>query len=234
MYEKLRGRVSRIISVGVSSVMGAIEGLSPEGVMEETISEVNEAVLEVGDELGRVLAAKHMANKRLTEKTARHEELDEKIAFAVAESRDDLAEAGIAHQLDIEAQLPILRETVEDLNRKEQELHSYISALKAKKREMQEELARLRASRAATLTAAQDAGGTAAAGNPALGDVSSVGRKVANATSAFDRILAHQTGLPASSANLSDQAKLAELDQLNRDNRIKERLLAVKAARGQA
>ena len=232
MYESLRGRVSRIISVGVSSVIGAIEGISPEGVMEEAISEVNAAVQDVKDELGRVLAAKHMANKRLAEKNIRHEELDGKIAVAVAESRDDLAEAGISHQLDIEAQLPILRETVEDLNRKENELNSYISALHAKKREMQEELARLRSTRKSAPAGQGESSSPSAATGAGLGNVSTVDRKVSQASSAFERIMAQQTGLPsASPASLSDQAKLAELDQLNRANRINERLMALKATR---
>ncbi len=229
MYEKLRGRVSRIISVGVSSVIGAIKGISPEGVMEEAIAEVNSAIHDVSDELGRILAAKHMANKRLAEKTAKHEELESKIALAVAENRDDLAEAGISHQLDIEAQFPILRDTVDDLSRKENELNSYIAALKAKKREMQEELAKLRASRSAAAPGAEGGAGTPGAAR--LGDVSSINRKVGEASSAFERILAQQTGIPSTATTLSDQSKLAELDQLNRDNRVKERLLAVKAAR---
>lgn len=230
MYENLRGRVGRIISVGVSSIIGAIEGLSPEGIMEEAIQEVNAATQDVKDELGRVLAAKHMANKRVAEKTHRHDELNEQIAVAVTESRDDLAEAGIAQQLDIEAQLPVLKETLDDLARKEAELNSYTSALAAKKREMQEELARLRAAK--TSAPASHAGEKTAAAGGNLGDVSGVDRKVSQASSAFERILSQQTGLmPNSPANLSDQAKLAELDKLNRDNRIRERLMAIKAAR---
>lgn len=231
MYENLRGRVSRIISAGVSAVIGAVEGLSPEAVMEEAIGEVNEAVQDVKDELGRVLASKHMANKRLSEKNARYDELDGKIALAVGEGRDDLAEAGIAHQLDIEAQLPVLKETLDDLDKKEGELNSYISALNAKKREMQDELAKLRAAKAASTRPESAAAGDpdAASGGKNIGEVD---RKVSRAASAFERLLARETGLPRNdSASLTDQAKLAELDKLNRENRIKERLMAVKAAR---
>lgn len=229
MYENLRGRVSRIISAGISSVISAVEGLGPEAVMEEAIQEVNDAAEEVRAELGRTLASKHLANKRLGEKNALHDQLDEKIRLAVRESRDDLAEAGIAQQLDIEAQIPVLRETVEELSRKEDELESYVAALGAKKREMQEELAELR-------KAKNDAAGaigpseSAGSGPGDKADLGAVGRKVSRASSAFDRIMARESGLPASNrASLSDKAKLAELDQLNRHNRVRERLLAIKA-----
>ncbi len=232
MYDKLRGRVGRIISAGVSSIIGAIEGLSPEAIMEEAIQEVDEAAQEVRDELDRVLAAKHMAKKRLDEKNARHSVLDTQIATAVAEGRDDLAEAGIASQLDIEAQLPVLGETVGELEAKEKELHSFTSALAARKREMREELARLRSAKAAAPSESARAGAPAKPGAaPLPGDIAAAGRKANQASSAFERIMAKESGLPSSAPSLSDQAKLAELDKLSRDNRIKERLAAVKAAR---
>lgn len=228
MYENLRGRVSRIISAGVSAFFGAVEGLSPEGVMEEAIKEVDEAAREVREELDRVLASKHLADKRRTEKETNHRELTQQIALAVSQSRDDLAEAGIARQLDIEAQLPVLRSTLDDLGNKEHELHSYISALESKKREMREELNKLRAAKAAAPSAGAAPAAPEAGAKP--GGISSVGRKVDQASSAFDRILARESGLPSSpGAALADQAKLAELEKLSRDNRIQERLAAAKA-----
>ncbi|MDR1611224.1 MAG: PspA/IM30 family protein [Planctomycetota bacterium] len=228
MYENLRGRVSRIISAGISSVIGSVEGLGPEAVMEEAIQEVNEAAGEVRAELGRTLAAKHLANKRLTEKNALHAELDDKIGVAVREKRDDLAEAGIAQQLDIEAQLPVLRETVGELSRKEQELESYVAALGAKKREMQEELSEFRKAKSATEGVA---GRTDAPDAANKADLGAVDRKVSRASSAFERIMGRETGLPAAAGtSLSEKAKLVELDQLNRDNRIRERLFAIKAS----
>lgn len=223
MSETIRSRVSRIISMGFSAIVGAVEGLSPEGVMEEAIREVDEAADEVRAELGKVLASRHLAGKRLAEKTNAYEELEKKIAVAVGEGRDDLAEAGIAHQLDVEAQLPILRSAADDLGKREAELSSYIAALGAKKREMREELAKYRSSLAQAGPAAQAAAGSAA-------DASDPAKKVSKASSAFERVMAKQTGLPGTGGvSPSDHAKLLELDKLNRENRIKERLLAFKA-----
>jgi len=228
MYEKLRGRVGRIISAGVSSIISAIEGLSPEAIMEEAIREIDDAAQEVQSELDRVLAAKHMAKKRLDEKNIRHRELDDQIAEAVDEGRDDLAETGIAHQLDIEAQLPILNETIGDLEIKEKELHSFASALAARKREMCDELAKLRAAKTAAPSLGLPAGEL---GRQGPGDVAAIGRKANQASSAFERMMSKESGLPLSMPSISDQAKLAELDKFSRGNRIKERLAAVKAAK---
>ena len=231
MYENLRGRVSRIISAGMSSIVNAFEGLSTEGMLEEAIREVDDAGGEVRNELDHLLASRHMAQKRLEEKTARLDELEEQIAVAVREDRDDLAEAGIAQQMDIEAQLPILNDTITQLNKKETELHSFISALEAKKREMREEMTRLRAVRASDASAAAD-GAPQKPGTP--GAVNQVKRKVSQAASAFERIISRETGLPGDApAHLNDEAKLAELAKLSRENRIEERLAAFKAAKGE-
>lgn len=232
MYENLRGRVSRIVSVGVSAVVGAIEGLSPEGVMEEAIREVEAAAREVRAELDKVLSSRHMANKRLVEKDRELRDLGEKIKLAVTGDRDDLAEAGIARQLDIEAQVPILTDSISELNAKEKELNSFIAALDAKKREMTDELATLRKNKSAA------SGGeavSAADGAPAAGGgVGHITRKADGAVSTFDRIMARESGLPQSArASVDQEAKLAELNKLSRDNRIKERLAALKAEQNQ-
>ena len=69
-----------------------------------------------------------------------------------------LAEAAIAQQLDIEAQIPVLEATIADSGSKEKELEGYITALQAKKREMQDELRLYRESVIESETVA--AGGT--------------------------------------------------------------------------
>lgn len=231
MYENLRGRVSRILSAGMSSIVNVFEGLSPDGMLEAAIREIDDAGREIRDELDRLLASRHMAQKRLDEKSARLKELEAQIAVAVKEDRDDLAEAGIAQQLDIEAQLPVLKDTVEQQNRKEGELHSFIAALEAKKREMREEMNRLKIAKAGASAALPAENLEPAAG--LSGAVGQAQRKVSQAASAFERILSRESGLPQdSAAPLTDQAKLAELEKLSRDNRIKERLAALKAAKG--
>ena len=167
------------------------------------------------------MANKHLASKRLMDANTRHEDLAEKIELALSQKRDDLAEAAISQQLDLEAQMPVLETTIKESGEKQKELEGFVSALQAKKREMKDELAAFRASR--EQAAATEAGTAAAAAG------SDVAGKVARAESAFGRVLESQTGLASNSADLANAGKLAELEDLSRTNRIQERLAAAKA-----
>lgn len=223
--ESLGSRVKRIISGSASALVSAIEDLSPEMIMEQAIVEIDAAADEVRAELGRVVAGKHLASRRLAEENARHEKLGEQIAFAVDSSREDLAKSAISQQLDIEAQLPILEHTINDATTKERELEGYVLALAAKKREMQTELRSFREAKREVRTNPEFSGADGAA---------TVGGKVARAESAFDRMLARQVGAPGMRgvADPKAAADLQELERLSRDNRIAERLAQLKAGRG--
>ena len=224
MKENITTRVARLISGGLNAFLDKVENTAPETVMEEAIREIDSAIDEVRKELGRTVANKHLANTRLADENEKHEKLGEQIELAVKESRDDLAEAAIAKQLDIEAQIPILESTIAEAGSTEKELEGYISALRARKREMSEELSQYRASRqqASTANAPPDAS-TAAGGSD---DIES---KVHQAESAFDRVMSRATGVSGSMVSeRGDAAKLAELDDMARQNRVNERLAQVK------
>ena len=224
MKESLIGRVGRIISGSFNSLIDAIENAAPETVMSEVIREIDTAIDDVRVELGRAVAKKHLANSRLMEENRKHEDLSEKIELAVKEGRDDLAEAAISQQIDIEAQIPILETTINDCGNNEKELEGYITALQAKKREMKEELRQFRESLKETITSAP-------ASSDTIGEASSdVERKVAKAESAFERIAEKATGIPGGgrTADRQTATKLAELEEIARKNRIQERLAAIK------
>ena len=225
MKESLIGRVGRIISGSFNSLIDVIENAAPETVMSEAIREIDAAIDDVRVELGRVVAGKHLANRRLMEENRKHEDLGEKIELAVKEGRDDLAEAAISQQIDIEAQIPVLEATINDCGNNEKELEGYITALQAKKREMKEELRQFRESTKETVTfssASSDAGAEAS---------SDVERKVAKAESAFERIAEKATGIPGGgrTADRQTATKLAELEEIARKNRIQERLAVIKS-----
>jgi len=225
MKESLTGRVSRLISGGFNALVDAVENAVPETIMEEAIREIDGAIDEVRTELGRVVASSHLANTRLMEENRKHETLAENIELAVKEKRDDLAEAAIAQQLNIEAQIPVLEATISDCSNQEKELESYISALKAKKREMQDELHRYRES-------LSEANATASGGpQSATEKGSNVAANVEKAGSAFDRVLEKATGIAASRTSIDGKtaAKVAELEELAQKNRIQERLAAIKS-----
>jgi len=220
MKESITGRVGRIISSSVNALVDALENVAPHLVMEEAIREVDGVLDEVKTELGKTISQKHLAEQRLASQRKRHVELSQQAQLAVDKGRDDLAEAAIAQQMDIEVQIPVLEQAVGAASSQEKELEGYINALKAKRREMREELTRFNESRKSAAT--HEDGGASAPGV-------SIADKVEKAGSAFDRIMEKNSGLPSGRRDMGNEAKLAELEELSRQNRIKERLAAFKA-----
>jgi phage shock protein A len=222
MAETIGSRVGRILSGGLSALISAVENAAPETVMAEAVAEIDRAIEDVRVELGRTLGSKHLASTRLMEENARHTDLTEKIALAVKEGREDLAEAAVGQQLDIEAQLPVLESAMTDNEAREQELEGLIAALQAKKRQMRDELAQYRDAQVEA-TQIQTSGSGASSGS------GGVDRKVSQAESAFERVFEMAGKVPAGSGDTKTQGQLAELEELARKNRIQERLAAVKA-----
>lgn len=219
MNESITSRVARLMSGSVNALVDAVENASPELVMEQTIREVDSAIADTQAELGQQIAQKHLASKKLIEENNRYEVLAEQLHVAVANSRDDLAEAGIAEQIDIEARMPVLELSIANATAKEKELEGFIQALQAKKREMKSELNAFLQTRAASVSATSVAS--------KQGD--SAADKANRAGASFDRVLEKATGIAGRDVSLTSASKLAELDELARHNRIAERLAALKA-----
>ena len=220
MSETLSRRVGRLVSGGFHALIDAAENLAPEAVMNESIREIERAVDEVRAELGKVLAQKHLAAKKMADESNRHEAIDANLQAAVDAGRDDLAEAGIAEQMDIEARLPVLENTIADCAAQEKELEGFIAALQAKKREMQQQLQNWRAAQQSMGT------GKTASGNGS--DLNRIARDAEKSGNAFDRVMGRQNSVH-SSTDAAQLAKLKELEDLSRNNRIAERLAALKA-----
>ena len=220
MSETLSRRVGRLVSGGFHALIDAAENLAPEAVMNESIREIERAVDEVRAELGKVLAQKHLAAKKMADESNRHEAIDANLQAAVDAGRDDLAEAGIAEQMDIEARLPVLENTIADCAAQEKELEGFIAALQAKKREMQQQLQDWRAAQQSMST------GKTAGGNGS--DLNRIARDAEKSGNAFDRVMGRQNSVH-SSTDAAQLAKLKELEDLSRNNRIAERLAALKA-----
>ena len=222
MSETLSRRVGRLVSGGFHALIDAAENLAPEAVMNESIREIERAVDEVRAELGKVLAQKHLAAKKMADESNRHEAIDANLQAAVDAGRDDLAEAGIAEQMDIEARLPILENTIADCAAQEKELEGFIAALQAKKREMQQQLQDWRAAQQSKGT------GKTAGGNGS--DLNRIARDAEKSGNAFDRVMGRQNSVH-SSTDAAQLAKLKELEDLSRNHRIAERLAALKAGK---
>jgi phage shock protein A len=148
MADTLSARVGRLVAGGAHAIVDALEGVLPDALGQQALREVDQAIDEVRAELGKTIAARHLAAKRLTEQSSRHDELAAQIDLALSQSREDLIRAALEHQLDIEAQVPVLEAAVANAAERQAELEGYLSALQATRREMSEDLKSLGAARA--------------------------------------------------------------------------------------
>jgi phage shock protein A len=223
MADTLRTRVARVIAGGAHAVLDKLEDAAPVAMLEQSVREVEQVTDDVRSELGRVVANRHLAQQQHLHLNKEHDALSASLATALAEGRDDLAKPAIARQIDIEAQLPILESSLSQLAQEEKEMSGFVDALMGKKREMEKAIRDFEASRRAAESAATAKG---SAGSTAQA-------RVQTAQSAFDRTYQRQTGLDAAGrgATLEQAAKLRELNDLVRDNKINERLAALKAAK---
>ena len=222
MSESITRRVARLVSGSVNALVDAVENSAPETVMEQAIRELDIAIADTRSELGQQVAQKHLASKKLMEENSRYEALAEQLQIAVANGRDDLAEAGIAEQMDIEARIPVLEASIADCANREKELEGFIQALQAKKREMRAELQACDSTQHAKAAAGRAA---------AKARKDSPEQKAERATDAFGRILERNAGIAGRDTTLSNAGKLAELEELSRKNRVAERLAALKAGK---
>ena len=218
MMNRLIDRIGRIISGNAHAIVDLVENANPEAIMNEAIREIDDAVDEIKAELGKVIAQKHLSNKKLIDLNNKHEELTGKIELAIKEDREDLAGAAVSKQLDIEAQIPILEQTIANCGESEKELEGYISALKAKRSEMNEEFQEFKNSKRFE---------NFSPGTPKGEE--GVNNAVDKATSAFDRVIERQTLINKNSKfDSNNEMKLQELEQMEKQNRIKERLASFK------
>jgi phage shock protein A len=148
MSDSIASLVTRVIGGSVHALLDAVENASPESAMSQAIREVDQALDEVRVELGRVEAVKHLATASLNKLNSQNETLASQIEIAMAKGDETLARAGIARQVDIEDQIPVLQRSLHDAMDRGKELEGYIAALAAKKREMEAALSDFLAARA--------------------------------------------------------------------------------------
>lgn len=221
MADTLRTRVARLIAGGAHAFIDRIEDAAPVAMLEQSVREIEQVTDEVRAELGRTAANRHLAQQQHLHLNQEHDALASSLNTALAGGRDDLAKPAISRQIDIEAQLPILESSLAQFANDEKELSSFVDALMGKKREMERAIAEFEQSRK-TAESALSKHGTA---------TTSPGAKADATQGAFDRIYQRQTGLDRSGrhATVEQASRLKELNDLVRDNKINERLAALKA-----
>ena len=225
MGESIISRVRRLMSGSLEDLVDKMESSSSETVMREAIREVDRAVDEAKAAQGNALAKRHHANRHVAMAEQKLAELAGKAKLAISEHRDDLAEAVIARQLDLEAQIPVLAASAKDAGTEADELGQCVLALEGRKREMERDLASYQAS----VQQAQTVGSANA------GTTSQATRRTELAEQAFTRAMQSATGLEGlGKIDRSVAAKLSELDTVERQNVIASRLAAMKQQRSAA
>jgi len=224
MTNSLSTRVRRVIAASANALVSRLESQAPVALMDQAIREVDGIIFEVRRELGQISANRHLAQQQHAHLSTQHSTLAEQAQRAMVENREDLASVAVARQLDIEAQLPVLETSLAELARKEEELSGYVAALLGKKREMEQALHEFQRSRESPTN------NTAAAHSVPAAHVQQ--QRLDSATGTFDRLYQRHAGLsPASAgASLEQAAKLKELDDLVRNNKINERLAQLRPA----
>jgi phage shock protein A len=212
-------RIGRVIAGMTHAAINVAEDVNPEAVMEQAIREIDAAADEVRGELGKAMAEKARLDLRRKELERERGELDENVRIAVGKGRDDLAEAGIDRQLDIEAQLGVLARLAADADEKIAQLNQTLDAVRASRREAETRLADLKRTR----QTASDGSG-APAGDTRVARATG---KVERAQAAIERLTGVPAGTPA-----SDGKALDDLNELARKHAVAERLARLKAGQG--
>jgi phage shock protein A len=209
-------RIGRVIAGMANLAIDAAEGVNPEAVITQAIREIDAAADEVRTDLGKATAERHRLDARRQQLLREKAELDARVRLALQENRDDLAEAGIARQVDIEAQVGVLERMLAETDEKIAQHGQTIDAIAASRREAEQTRKEFRESQSEHHVDGQ------ASGNKPAGPMT----KVARAQAAAARV----TGVPASPVNTNAQT-LGELAELQRDREVKSRLARLKSER---
>lgn len=214
--ENALSRIGRVISGMTHAAITAAEQANPPAVLEQAIREIDGAADEVRRELGKAIAEQHRLEARRKELNRERDELEEKVRLAVAQGRDELAESGIARQMDIEAQVGVLERLLADAADRIAQLNQSLDAVKASRREAEARLQELLAAE------------RAASGKEGHGGVAANGNNAATRVERAEAAIARVSGVPSGPGN-EQAAAIDELNRMAREHAIKERLARLKA-----
>lgn len=208
--ENFLSRVGRLIAGIAYDAIEQAEGNNKLKVVGQAIREIERAESEARDALAGARAEEYRLNARRTEIEREMTDLAAKIEGAIADSRDDLARAGIARQMDLEAQFEVLSRAIDENNEKIEQCVTSLRAVLSALQDAEQRRADLEKSEALTSHQASTSPRTSAAGKALR-----AGRAVARAT-----------GVPPGIPYSSD---IDELSTLHRDKEIAARLARLKS-----
>jgi len=212
LHEGILARMGRLLAAIASQTIDNAENSNKVALVKQAIREIDAGADEARYALGKSRAEEFRLKRRQDELNAEVAALTQKIHFAIAENRDDLARAGIARQIDLESQGLAMERAIDFIELEIDEQTKALQAMLGARREAEVRLADLEQSLARH--APQETGREASATN-------TTGAERAMAA------IARVTGVPASSV-LGDK-ELDELDRLHRENEIALRLERIKS-----
>jgi len=219
MAESIFARVSRIVSAHVEDGVDRMEEAGGEVVMREAVREADRAIDQVKAQREAVMARRLQAARQKQMLAQRLEELTEKAKFALKEGREDLAEAALSRQIDMEAQAGKLDGIQAQAREEEARLDDGLASLTARKAQMEDALS---AYAIAQREAALGGDGPSRPGRSAE-------KKVDAAEQAFDRAMSGAGGVGFTRADADTINRVAEIDGLQKSAAVAERLAALKA-----
>jgi phage shock protein A len=221
MAETIFVRVSRLLSASVEDAVDRMEQAGGDAVMREAIREADRAVDEVKAQLEATMARRLQAARQQKMLNQRIEELTGKAKFALAEGREDLAEAALSRQVEFEAQANKLDAVQTQAREEEQRIEDGLAALNARKRQMEDALSAYVASRREA----------SLGGDGPTRPNRSAEKKVDVAEQAFNRAMAGAGGVGFTHSDATTINRVAEIDGLQKSATVAERLAALKAQR---
>lgn len=208
--EGILSRMGRLIAGLANSAIDKAEDTNKVAIVEQALREIDAAADEARTDIGKARAEEYRILSRRNEIGRDIALLEDKISTAVSASRDDLAKAGVARQIDLESQLTALDKALADARANLDEGQQALQAVLATRREAEERLAELKRS----LEKFPEGKAPGERRDPADG--------AARAASAISRV----TGVPSGGSD--GNAELDELDRLHRERAIEARLAQFK------
>ena len=212
MSESVFSRMQRVVKATSESAVDRLERATSTSLMRQAIREVDNAAGQMRAQQEAAEQRRRLANGQRRNARDQIATLDEQARFALGKGREDLARAAVARQMGFEVEIERLvaveAQAAEEIDR----IEASLVDLKARKGQMETELAAFEAVR-------REAGSASA--SPAV-------RKATRAEETFDRAMA-ATGVGAARpADPGGTAAVAELGAMRREAEIAERLAGLR------
>jgi phage shock protein A len=211
--DTILSRAGRLIAGIAYGAIEKAEDNNKVALVKQAIREIEQVEREARDSLSQARAEEYRLNARRAEIERETTVLTEQISTAVSERRDDLASAGIARQMDLEAQFEVLSKAIDE---NAERIDTTLTTLRAILSSLQD--AETRLGELERSEAEQDPPPSSPRGRGTSNSLAKAARA--------SRAIARATGVPAQVAPSPD---IDELSKLHRDKEIASRLARLKS-----